>query len=83
MHDVGMIFIPHHLSALAGRFSREAFLKIQEQVVISCQLLLRFGGWDDAARMVFEHLERFDGLGYPNAVSGPKNSPGRPRFVDC
>ena len=76
MHDVGMSFIPHHLSERAGRVSREEFLKIQEHVVISSQLLLRFGGWDDAARMVFEHHERFDGLGYPNAISGQKIHPG-------
>ena len=40
MHDVGMSSIPRHLSARAGGFSCEEFLKIQEQVVISSQLLL-------------------------------------------
>jgi HD-GYP domain-containing protein (c-di-GMP phosphodiesterase class II) len=39
-------------------------------VVIGSQLLLRFGGWDDAARMILDHHERFDGSGYPNGIKG-------------
>lgn len=76
MHDVGMSFMPHELFHREGRFSREESLKIQEHVVISSQFLLRLGGWDDAARMVFEHHERFDGAGYPNGISGQEIQPG-------
>jgi hypothetical protein len=48
-----------------------AIIRIKS-VPFESQLLLRLGGWDDAARMVFEHPERCDGLGYPKASSGPK-----------
>jgi two-component system response regulator RpfG len=70
MHDVGMSFIPHNIFNKEGALSKEETRKIQEHVVIGSQFLLRFGGWDEAARMVLDHHERYDGSGYPNGVSG-------------
>lgn len=70
MHDVGMSFIPHNIFNKEGSLSKEESRKIQEHVVIGSQFLLRFGGWEEAARMVLDHHERFDGSGYPNGVSG-------------
>ena len=70
MHDVGMGFIPHSIFNKEGLLSKEELRKIQEHVVTSSQLLLRFGGWNEAARMVLDHHERFDGSGYPNGLSG-------------
>ncbi len=70
MHDVGMSFIPHSIFNKEGSLSREELRKIQEHVVIGSQLLLRFGGWDEAARIVLDHHERFDGTGYPNGSAG-------------
>ena len=70
MHDVGMGFIPHNIFNKEGLLSKEEVRKIQEHVVIGSQLLLRFGGWNEAARMVLDHHERFDGSGYPNGLSG-------------
>ncbi len=70
MHDVGMSFIPHNIFNKEGSLSKEELRKIQEHVVIGSQFLLRFGGWDEAARMVLDHHERFDGTGYPNGAKG-------------
>lgn len=70
MHDVGMSFIPHNIFNKEGSLSREELRKIQEHVVIGSQFLLRFGGWEEAARMVLDHHERFDGTGYPNGAKG-------------
>jgi two-component system response regulator RpfG len=76
MHDVGMSFIPHNIFNKEGVLSKEELRKIQEHVVIGSQFLLRFGGWDEAARMVLDHHERFDGSGYPNGTIGKEIHPG-------
>lgn len=76
MHDIGMCFIPHNIFNKEGSLSREEIRKIQEHVVIGSQFLLRFGGWEEAARMVLDHHERFDGSGYPNGVKGAQIHPG-------
>ncbi|MDO8177480.1 MAG: HD domain-containing phosphohydrolase [Undibacterium sp.] len=76
MHDVGMSFIPHNIFNKEGVLSKEELRKIQEHVVTGSQLLLRFGDWDEAARMVLDHHERFDGSGYPNALAGEQIHPG-------
>jgi two-component system response regulator RpfG len=76
MHDVGMSFIPHNIFNKEGTVSKEEQRKIQEHVVISSQLLLRFGQWDEAARIVLDHHERFDGSGYPNGAIGAHIHPG-------
>ncbi|WP_422985675.1 HD domain-containing phosphohydrolase [Undibacterium sp. Rencai35W] len=76
MHDVGMSFIPHNIFNKEGVLSKEELRFIQEHVVTGSQLLLRFGGWNDAARMVLDHHEKFDGSGYPNGLAGEQIHPG-------
>ena len=76
MHDVGMSFIPHNIFNKDSSLTREEIRKVQEHVLISSQLLLRFGGWEEAAKMVLAHHERFDGTGYPNGVVGHEIHPG-------
>jgi len=57
MHDVGMAFIPHSIFNKEGILSKEEIRKIQEHVVTGSQILLRFGDWNDAARMILDHHE--------------------------
>jgi two-component system response regulator RpfG len=76
MHDVGMSFIPHNIFNKEGALSKEELRKIQEHVVTGSHLLLRFGDWNEAARMVLDHHERYDGSGYPNALAGEQIHPG-------
>lgn len=66
MHDVGMAFIPHAIFNKESNLSREELRILQEHVQISVQMLLRFGGWDEAAAMILDHHEYYDGSGYPN-----------------
>lgn len=76
MHDMGMAFIPHSIFNKEGHLSREEQRIIQEHVQIGYQMLKRFSGWDDAARMVLDHHEFFDGSGYPNRLTGEQIHPG-------
>jgi two-component system response regulator RpfG len=70
MHDIGMAFIPHSIFNKEGTLLREELREIQQHVHTGYQLLKRFNGWDDAALMVLDHHERYDGLGYPNRKAG-------------
>lgn len=76
MHDIGMGFIPHNIFNREGSLSKEELRKLQEHVIIGGQILMRFGNWEDAALMVVDHHERFDGSGYPNGTAGEKIHPG-------
>jgi chemotaxis protein histidine kinase CheA len=55
MHDMGMAFIPHAIFNKEGHLSREEQRIIQEHVRLGHQMLQRFSGWDEAARMVLDH----------------------------
>jgi len=76
MHDMGMAFIPHAIFNKEGHLSREEQRIVQEHVRIGHQMLQRFSGWDEAARMVLDHHESYDGTGYPNRLSGEQIHPG-------
>jgi HD-GYP domain-containing protein (c-di-GMP phosphodiesterase class II) len=76
MHDIGMGFIPHNIFNREGNLSKEELRKLQEHVITGSQIVMRFGSWDDAAHMILDHHERFDGAGYPNGTAGNKIHPG-------
>ena len=76
MHDVGMCLIPQSIYNKESALSREEQKILQEHVQFGSQILMRFGGWDDAARMVLDHHEFFDGSGYPNGTAGTNIHPG-------
>lgn len=70
MHDVGMGFVPHSIFNKEGALTREEIKVLHQHAIIGFQLLSRLGGWDEAAIIVLDHHERFDGQGYPNKLSG-------------
>jgi two-component system response regulator RpfG len=76
MHDIGMCFIPHSIFNREGALSKEELRKLHEHVLTGSQIVMRFGQWDEAAHMILDHHERFDGSGYPNGLGGDKIHPG-------
>ncbi|MFZ6848315.1 HD domain-containing phosphohydrolase [Undibacterium sp. RuRC25W] len=76
MHDVGMCLIPQSIYNKESALSREEQKILQSHVQFGSQLLMRFGGWEDAAQMVLDHHEFFDGTGYPNGIAGEQIHPG-------
>lgn len=70
MHDVGMALTPHNIFNKEGTLTKEELRLIQSHVNVGYQLLQRFGGWDEAAAIVMQHHERFDGSGYPSRLCG-------------
>lgn len=76
MHDIGMGFIPHNIFNREGGLSKEELRKLHEHVLTGSQIVMRFGKWEEAAHMILDHHERFDGRGYPNATKGDRIHPG-------
>ncbi|MFN7856229.1 MAG: HD domain-containing phosphohydrolase [Acidovorax sp.] len=76
MHDIGMGFIPHTIFNREGGLSKEELRKLHEHVITGSQIVMRFGKWDEAAHMILDHHERFDGTGYPNGTRGDAIHPG-------
>lgn len=66
MHDIGMALIPHSIFNKEGSLSRDELRLIQQHINTGYLMLRRFGGWEEAASIVLDHHERYDGQGYPS-----------------
>ncbi len=72
MHDIGKIGIPDEILNKPGKLSEEEFDIIRTHTTIGHEILSRAGGplFDMAARIAYEHHERWDGKGYPRGLKG-------------
>lgn len=70
LHDFGMMLLPAETLRNMARLSDQEWRQIHEHPLSGTELLLRIGGWDEAARMVLQHHERDDGGGYPEKIRG-------------
>lgn len=65
-HDLGKIFVPRAVLRKPGRLTTEEWETVRRHPRAGEQLLLAALPETDAARIVLEHHERWDGTGYPN-----------------
>ena len=72
MHDIGKIGIQDDILLKPGKFDDEEWLKMQQHTLIGHSILS-----DSQSRYIqtgsiiaLNHHERFDGMGYPNGISG-------------
>ena len=70
LHDVGKIGIPDAILNKAARLTTEEFAVVQRHPVIGWQILRRISSFQQVARIVRHHHERFDGTGYPDGLRG-------------
>ena len=70
LHDVGKIGIPDAILNKAARLTAEEFAVVQRHPVIGWQILRRISSFQQVARIVRHHHERFDGTGYPDRMCG-------------
>ena len=70
IHDFGMSLLPAETLRNIARLSDQEWRQIHEHPLSGADLLLRIGGWDEAANMVLQHHEREDGKGYPEKIRG-------------
>ncbi|MEE9211834.1 MAG: HD domain-containing phosphohydrolase [Phycisphaeraceae bacterium] len=70
VHDVGKIGVPEAVLCKAGRLTDEEFEQIKRHPVIGYEILKDIPPLTDMLPGVLYHHERFDGLGYPDRLSG-------------
>ena len=70
MHDVGMAMLPDAVLFKAGRYDSIEIMLLQQHPAQIHGLLNQMPDWQEAAMMVLQHHEHFDGKGYPNGATG-------------
>jgi len=70
LHDIGMVFVSSNLINKHSKLTPYEEQEIQLHAQLGYQLLTRMSGWEDAARIIYQHHERPDGNGYPQGLKG-------------
>lgn len=74
-HDVGKFFIPRQVLYKPGALTCSEFDVMREHVDLGYRYLSLHEGLYEAAEIVNQHHERFDGTGYPNRLHGNRILP--------
>ncbi len=69
LHDIGMSLVPSKILNKPSKLTDQEFRIIRGHVEMGAELLKRMEGWSEAATMVAQHHEKYDGKGYPNNLS--------------
>jgi len=70
LHDIGKIGIPDAILRKNGKLTDAEFSVIKQHPEIGARILRRSSTFTEIAEIVLHHHERFDGLGYPDGISG-------------
>lgn len=70
MHDVCMCFLPDKILFKHSKYNSMEEMLLQQHPIQASQLIRLTPNWEEAAQIVYQHHEHFDGTGYPNAVGG-------------
>ncbi len=70
LHDIGKIGIPVYILDKDGALSDEEMQTMKDHVTIGARILEPLKALADVLPIVLYHHERFDGLGYPEGLSG-------------
>ncbi len=69
LHDVGKIGVPDRILLKPGKLTPEEWLIMRRHATIGHHMLSRLDFLQNAAKVVGDHHERFDGSGYPRGKS--------------
>lgn len=70
VHDIGKIAIPEAIINNPGRLTAAEFEIIKQHSEIGAEILYEIEGFEEVAKIVRHHHERFDGSGYPDGLTG-------------
>ena len=70
LHDVGKIGVPDDILKKPGALSEEETRIMRDHVVLSNLIVHGVPNLQDVSDAVYNHHERWDGLGYPRALKG-------------
>ena len=69
-HDIGKIGMPDSVLTKSEKLTREEQALMREHVTRGAEIVAKFPPFRDAAPAIRHHHERWDGLGYPDQLSG-------------
>jgi putative two-component system response regulator len=70
LHDIGTIFIPEHILRKPGRLTEQEWSYVKKHTELGAKMIARCGMLADAAPIVEQHHEHWDGSGYPCGLRG-------------
>lgn len=70
LHDIGKVAISRKILNKLGRLTRDEFEVMKQHSLLSLRILDKIDGLKEASKLVKHHHERYDGKGYPDALSG-------------
>jgi HD-GYP domain-containing protein (c-di-GMP phosphodiesterase class II) len=70
VHDIGKIGVRDRVLRKRGRLTNEEYAQLKRHPTVGCAILKDLGPLADLMPGVRHHHERWDGLGYPDGLSG-------------
>jgi putative nucleotidyltransferase with HDIG domain len=71
LHDVGKAGVPAHTLGKPGPLTDEEMVQVRRHCEIGAEMVARTY-LKDVARIIAQHHERYDGLGYPAGIAWPE-----------
>ncbi|HTW84590.1 MAG TPA: HD domain-containing phosphohydrolase [Candidatus Sulfotelmatobacter sp.] len=72
LHDIGKLLVPEQLLLKPARLEPHEYRTMQRHADYGRSILSDYPGFEDVARIIGQHHERWDGHGYPNGVAGER-----------
>lgn len=72
LHDLGKALVPNAIIKKKDKLTNKEFNTIKKHSLYSYQILSNMEEFESIATNVLYHHERYDGNGYPNAITGEK-----------
>ena len=75
LHDVGKLLVSDSILIKPGRLSEAEYEAAMRHAGFGEHILAQHPGYEDVARIIGQHHERWDGTGYPNGLAGEEIDP--------
>lgn len=69
-HDIGKLAVDESILYKSGPLNDQEWEVMREHPVVGAQIVGTVPGWEEAAKGVLYHQERYDGKGYPEGLAG-------------
>ena len=76
LHDIGKIGIPERILTKEGKLTPDEWHSMRQHPVLGSQILTPISGFENIAKYVKSHHEKFNGRGYPYGLAGEEISLG-------
>jgi len=76
LHDIGKIHIPDRILLKKSQLNQEEWGLIKQHPITGAEMIRDVPFLADAAIIIRHHHERWDGLGYPDGLTGEEIPPG-------